>query len=272
MNADLSIVVPVYNEGENIRRLFDEIAAKVGPNVNEVVLVYDFEEDDTLPVVRKAARTYPFPIRLARNAWGRGALNAIRTGFKEARGPMVLVCMADLSDDLIAVPAMVNRMREGCDVVCGSRYMRGGRQNNGPLLKRTLSRLAGLSLHFLTGIPTHDITNSFKLYRKELLNRLTIESSGGFEVGMEIVAKTFVMGGRIAEVPSVWNDRSAGVSRFRMWKWMPNYLRWYWFAIKGRFYRVDRPVGPKGSGAVPRPHFAIARDAVESDELAHHAN
>lgn len=244
MKADLSIIVPVYNEGENIRRLLDEIKTKIGSPVNEVLVVYDFEEDDTVPVVRRAAPRYPFPIRLVRNAWGRGALNAIRTGFLKAPGPMVLVCMADLSDDLIVVPNMLERMREGFDVVCGSRYMRGGRQNNGPLLKRTLSRIAGLSLHFLTGVPTHDITNSFKMYRKNLLDRLTIESTGGFEIGMEIVVKTFAMGGRIAEVPSTWTDRSAGVSRFRLWKWMPNYLRWYWFAVKSRFQAPYQPVAP----------------------------
>ena len=74
---------------------------------------------------------------------------------------------------------------------------------SGPLLKRTLSRLAGVSLHYLAGVPTHDVTNSFKMYRKELLDRLTIESSGGFEIGMEIVVKTFAAGGKIAEVPSI---------------------------------------------------------------------
>ena len=260
MNADLSIIAPVYNEGENIRRLLNEIKTKVGDPVGEVVLVYDFEEDDTLPVVRQVAQNYSFPIRLVRNAWGRGALNAIRTGFKEARGPMVLVCMADLSDDLIVVPAMLKRMREGCDVVCGSRYMRGGRQDNGPLLKRTLSRLAGVSLHWLVGIPTHDITNSFKMYRKDFLGRLTIESTGGFEIGMEIVVKTFALGGKIAEVPSIWTDRSAGTSRFRLWKWLPNYLRWYWFALKSRFLVPYRPVaGVAGSLQHPsRPHLRKA--------------
>jgi dolichol-phosphate mannosyltransferase len=240
MSADLSIIVPVYNEGENIGRLLDEIASKVGPAVNEVVLVYDFEEDNTLPAVREAAGRYSYPIRPVRNAWGQGALNAIRTGLREAQGPAVLVCMADLSDDLAAVGPMLERMRAGNDVVCGSRYMRGGRQLSGPLLKRMLSRVAGVSLYYLAGLPTHDVTNSFKMYRKQWLDRLTIESSGGFEIGMEIVVKTFAAGGKIAEVPSTYTDRSAGASRFRMWKWMPNYLRWYWFALRSRFRKRHR--------------------------------
>jgi glycosyltransferase involved in cell wall biosynthesis len=238
MSADLSIAVPVYNEGDNICRLFDQIESKIDKNcLNEVVLVYDFEEDSTVPAAKQAAGRYSFPIRLVRNHFGRGALNAIRTGFQEVRGPFVLVCMADLSDDITAVRPMLEKMREGYDVVCGSRYMRGGHQYGGPLLKRTLSRLAGVSLHYLAGVPTHDVTNSFKMYRKELLERLTLESTGGFEIGMEIVVKTFALGGKIGEVPSNWYDREAGESRFRLWKWLPNYLRWYWYGIKARFRR-----------------------------------
>jgi dolichol-phosphate mannosyltransferase len=240
MKAELSVVVPVYNEGENIQRTLAELSAKAGGLLNEVLLVYDFPEDNTLPAAQQVSGQFPFPIRLVRNAFGRGALNAIRTGFQEAAGPAVLLCMADLSDDLIAVPAMYEHIREGCDVVCGSRYMRGGRQRGGPFLKRTFSRLAGVSLYWLAGLPTHDVTNSFKMYRKAMLDRLTIESSGGFEIGMEIVVKTFALGGKIGEVPCTWTDRAAGESRFRMWKWMPNYLRWYWFALKSRFRRPRR--------------------------------
>ena len=104
-----------------------------------------------------------------------------------------------------------------------------------------------MSLYYLAGLPTHDVTNSFKMYRKEWLDRLTIESSGGFEIGMEIVVKTFAAGGKIAEVPSTWTDRSAGASRFRIWKWMPNYLRWYWFAIEEPVCRQEGESSPHGT-------------------------
>jgi len=119
-------------------------------------------------------------------------------------------------------------------VVCGSRYMKGGRQTGGPLLKRLLSRTAGLTLNLLAGVPTKDVTNSFKMYRTAFLQSLTFESTGGFEIGMEAVVKAYVAGGRIAEVPSVWTDRIEGESRFRLWKWLPNYLRWYLYAFRGR--------------------------------------
>jgi hypothetical protein len=171
---------------------------------------------------------------MVKNRFGSGALNAIKTGLLDARGEAALVVMADLSDDLRAVGPMFDLVTRGYDVVCGSRYMPGGKQIGGPLLKSLLSRLAGTSLRLLTGIPTHDVTNSFKMYRTGFLRTLEFESTGGFEIGMEIVVKAFLAGGRIAEVPSVWKDRVAGKSRFRMWSWIPRYLRWYFHALRFR--------------------------------------
>ena len=101
-------------------------------------------------------------------------------------------------------------------------------------MKTILSRCAGLSLHYIAGIPTHDATNSFKLYRRNVLQAISIESKGGFELGMELVVKAHEMGYKIAEVPTHWSDRVAGKSRFKLLQWLPNYLRWYWRAITRR--------------------------------------
>jgi glycosyltransferase involved in cell wall biosynthesis len=236
MPESMEIIIPVYNEGENIVRTLSEIEAKV-KHPYRVLVVYDFDQDNTLPPLRRYMESGHKGIRLEKNHYGRGALNAIRTGFESAEGDLCLVCMGDLSDDMSAVGDMLRKMDEGCDVVCGSRYMEGGRQIGGPLLKRTLSRLAGTSLHFIAGVPTHDVTNSFKMYRRSLLERIEIESSGGFEIGMEILVKAHLLGCKIGEVPSTWRDRSGGESKFRLWKWLPNYLHWYFLALKSRFKR-----------------------------------
>ena len=98
-----------------------------------------------------------------------------------------------------------------------------------------MSRTAGLSLHWLGGMPIHDPTNNFRLYSKRLLERVTIESTGGFELGIELTVKAHLMGMRIAEVPTTWRDRTAGESRFKLWQWLPRYLKWYWRGIGGRF-------------------------------------
>lgn len=230
--SEVSLVIPVYNEGENVPTLFEGIAKDIGTEP-EVLICYDFDEDDTLPAARKYEAQFP-NMRFVKNAYGRGPLGAIKSGFQAASKPAVVVIMADLSDDLPCVKKMVELFEEGSHVVAGSRYMRGGRQIGGPLLKKTLSRLAGVSLYYLAGLPTHDATNSFRLYSKELLDSEEVESTGGFELGLELTVKAHLRGMKISEVPATWTDRTAGQSRFRLWKWLPNYLKWYRTAIFGR--------------------------------------
>lgn len=228
----ISVVCPVYNEAENIEPLLTELQQKVSIPL-ELLVVYDRDEDTTLPVLNRISPNFSFPITLVKNKFGRGVLNAIRSGFLEAKHDAVLVMMADLSDDLAKVDEMYRLMNQGgYDVVCASRYMRGGRQLGGPVLKGLLSRCAGVSLHYLAGIPTRDVTNNFKMYRRQLLESIRIESSGGFEVAMEIVVKAFASGRKITELPATWSDRVAGESKFRMWNWIPKYLRWYLYALR----------------------------------------
>jgi hypothetical protein len=228
----VALVVPVYNETENLPLLVAEVERYVPPPLTMFV-VYDFDEDLTVPVARKLAAERPW-IRILKNDLGRGVVNAIKAGFQAVASGPTLVVMADLSDDLSGVPHMLSLYRRGYRVVCPSRYMRGGRQIGGPLLKRTLSRLAGQSLRFLVGFPTHDATNNFRLYDAALVNELGIQSTGGFEVALELTAKAFRRGVDIAEIPTTWRDRTAGTSRFRLVKWLPRYLHWYRYALFGR--------------------------------------
>jgi dolichol-phosphate mannosyltransferase len=228
----LLIVVPVYNEGENIEALVRAVEAGVQPPFS-LHVVYDFDEDNTVPVVEGLQATRPW-LKLHKNTRGRGVVHALRAGFDLAeRGP-ILVMMGDLSDDIRVVDEMVRRYRAGADVVCASRYMRGGQQLGGPWLKGFLARAAGISLHTLVRFPTHDATNNFRLYDAAFVREVGIESAGGFEVALELTAKAFRAGRRIDEVPSTWRDRSAGTSRFQLRKWLPQYLRWYVYALTGR--------------------------------------
>ena len=104
----------------------------------------------------------------------------------------------------------------------------------GPKFKGFLSHTAGLLLHWFARLPTHDPTNSFKLYRKSFLDTVKIESTGGFELGIELVVKAYVGGRRIAEVPTTWRDRVAGKSNFKLWKWLPSYLKWFFYPFAAR--------------------------------------
>jgi dolichol-phosphate mannosyltransferase len=229
----VDFVMPVFNEGDNIARALDELDRQVAIP-KRVLVVYDFDEDNTVPVVRALLPKYPW-VELHKNALGRGVLNAIRAGIAATFADVVIVTMADLSDDLSVVPRMVGLIQnEGYDIVCASRYMRGGRQIGGPWVKGLMSRTAGVSLHWLAGFPTHDATNAFRAYRRSVLVEFPIESQGGFAYSLEITSKAYAAGRRIAEVPSTWRDRSAGKSQFKLRAWLPHYLRWYFFALTHR--------------------------------------
>jgi dolichol-phosphate mannosyltransferase len=234
----LSLVVPVYNEAENIVPFLRDVEQCVR-EPHEIILVYDFPEDTTLPAIAGMGPPCSH-VRLIHNTLGRGVLNALKTGFQASRGDVILVMMADRSDEPADVARMAQLIREGADVVAGSRYVRGGRQEGGPRLKRLLSRLAGVSLHYLAGLPIRDATNNFRAYSRRVIEQVPMEGEASFALALELTLKAHWRGWRIAEVPTVWRDRTAGQSRFRLWGWLPHYLKWYWRALAHRFIPFSR--------------------------------
>jgi dolichol-phosphate mannosyltransferase len=228
-------VVPVFFEAGNIERFCSAVRDAFPPDY-ELLVCYDVAEDDTLPALAALpASAKPPVVRLVHNTAGRGVRFAIESGMRAARGAVVIVTMADLSDDYRVLEEMLQRAESGAAVVCASRYMKGGRQIGGPWLKNLLSRTAGVSLHWLAGLPTHDPTNSFKAYRKAFLDRTPIESTAGFCLALELTVKAHFGGERVEEVPASWWDRTAGKSRFRIAAWLPLYLRWYVWALGRRW-------------------------------------
>jgi len=232
---ELSVVMPVFKEGESVEPVLRSLTAQIGAP-HEILVVYDFDEDPTVPVIDRLAAELP-SVRGLRNDLGRGVLNAMKAGIAASRGPYVLISMADGSDEPHVVDPMVALARGGADVVSASRYMRGGHQVGGPPIKRVMSRVAGLTLHWFAGVPTHDPTNNFKLYSRRFLDTVTIESTAGFELALELTVKATLAGRRIAEVPTTWRDRTAGESNFKLRQWLPHYLHWYRAAFIGRLRR-----------------------------------
>lgn len=230
-----SVVVPVFHEADNIGPFCRAVRESFPPGY-ELLVCYDMDEDRTLPALAALpAAEKPETVRLVRNDLGRGVRYAIEAGMRAAATPVVIVTMVDLSDDYRIVEEMVGRAEAGAAVVCPSRYMPGGRQIGGPWLKGLLSRTAGVSLHWLAGVPTNDPTNSFKAYRKDFLDRTPIESTAGFSLGLELTVKAHFSGARVEEIPATWRDRTAGESRFRLFAWLPLYLRWYVWALRRRW-------------------------------------
>jgi dolichol-phosphate mannosyltransferase len=235
MSGDLprvSVVIPAYNEGDHILPVLDRIFEAVHLPC-EVLVVVDAPEDTTVPVVDEYSLKEP-RLRCLVNTYGRGPANAIRFGIEAAAAPVAVVTMADGCDDPRQIDDLARLVDRGVAVAVASRYMPGGQQVGGPGLKGLMSKTAGRSLRVLAHIGTRDATNSFKAYSTEFVRAVGIDSRDGFELGIELTAKARRMRLPVAEIPTIWLDRQAGVSNFRVAKWIPGYLRWYRFAFGPR--------------------------------------
>jgi len=238
MTADprVTIVIPAYEEGEAIVPCLDRIFAAVSWCC-EVAVVVDSIEDATVPVLADYAKSQP-QLRTLVNTYGRGPANAIRYGFDHATAPVVVVTMADGSDDPEQIEPLCRLVERGVVVAAASRYAPGGQQVGGPFLKGLMSKTAGRSLYTFARIGTRDATNSFKAYDRKFVQQVGIDSRSGFEIGLELTVKAKRLGLPIAELPTIWLERHTGVSNFKVWTWVPKYLFWYRHAF-GRRLTVE---------------------------------
>jgi dolichol-phosphate mannosyltransferase len=225
----VSVVVPAYNEGNAIMPVLDRLFESVRLPC-EVLIVVDSPDDNTVPVVNEYSKREP-RIRCLVNTYGRGPANAIRYGIRAAAAPVAVVTMADGCDDPRQIDELARLVDRGVAVAAASRYMAGGQQVGGPVLKGMLSKMAGRSLRLFAHIGTRDATNSFKAYSTGFVREVGIDSRDGFEIGIELTAKARRLRKPVAEIPTIWLDRQAGMSNFRVAKWIPSYLRWYRFAF-----------------------------------------
>ncbi|GAA1665929.1 glycosyltransferase family 2 protein [Fodinicola feengrottensis] len=228
----VSVVIPAYNEGKDIVPVLDRLFGAV-TLVCEVLVVVDAPDDTTVAVIEEYAQGQP-GLRCTVNTYGRGPANAIRFGIEVATAPVTVVTMADGCDDPRQIDDLTRLVERGVSVAAASRYMPGGQQVGGPWLKALISKWAGLSLWLLAHLGTRDATNSFKAYSTDFVRSVGIDSRDGFEIGIELIAKAKRLRRPVAELPTIWLDRQAGVSNFKIAQWIPKYLRWYRFAFGPR--------------------------------------
>ena len=258
MTPRVSIVVPVYNEGPEIAAFLERIFEAVTLPC-ELLAVYDRPEDTTVPYLEAAARK-EHRLRPLLNRYGTGPAAALRYGIDQAKSDVVVVTMADGSDDAHQIDPLARLVERGVAVAAASRYMRGGQQVGGPWLKGMMSRVAGLSLHLIGRVGTHDPTNSFKAYSRQFIQEVGIDSDAGFTMGIELVAKAKKRGLPVAEIPTIWLDRAEGTSNFRVARWLGRYLHWYLEALRPSRARprprrtqrsADAPEHEDPAGVVP---------------------
>ena len=140
IKSNLSIIIPVYNEAENIKTVLESIKKHISVPF-ELLLIYDQDSDTTLPAAQKINKTLNLPLHFIKNKYNRGALNALKTGFETAKSKAILVTMADCCDDLSDIQKGLELFNEGTDLVSFSRYMPGGKLVDAPLLKGFLGKM-----------------------------------------------------------------------------------------------------------------------------------
>jgi glycosyltransferase involved in cell wall biosynthesis len=230
MTPELDIVIPVYNEGGNIVATLAALSGALATPAR-VLICYDHAEDDTLPAIRANPQAHAgLPVTFVRNA-GRGAHAAVMSGFAASTAPFVLMYPADDHANAAVLDRMVELARQGCDIVCASRFMSGGEMVGCPVIKAVLVRSANATLHRFARLPTTDASNGFRLFSRRVIERIAVESREGFCYSIELLVKAHRLGWRIAEVPVRWIERRHGASRFRVLRWLPAYLRWYFYAF-----------------------------------------
>jgi dolichol-phosphate mannosyltransferase len=247
MAAQIDIVIPVYHEGPNILATLSALARDVKTPAR-VLICYDLDEDDTLPAVRNNPNVWAgLDVAFVRNS-NRGAHGAVMAGFDASLASIVVVYPADDDFNAGIIDRMANLVREGCDIVCASRFMPGGTMQGCPWLKAILVRTAAFTLNHVAALPTKDPTSGFRMFSRRVIDEIEVESDEGFCYSIELLVKAHRLGWRIGEVPALWFERQHGTSRFRVMKWLPAYLRWFRYAFATTFLRRSPGTVPLKSG------------------------
>ena len=226
----LNIIIPTYNEERNIRKVIEKIISCVTIEKYMIIVVDDGSTDNTVQVVKNFVANYPH-IKIFISDYHQGFGRIVREGIKMISSDETFVpLMADGCDEIEIINSMYSEICRGADVVCASRYMKGGKREGGSLVKAFGSYLINLSCHLMCGVSCHDLTNSFKMFRKKVVDSLKLESYG-FDIFMELILKAYIGGYKIIELPTIWKAREKGRTHFCILKDGHKYIRWLLYGI-----------------------------------------
>ena len=228
IKTPIDIIIPVYNEGEkvyNLLKLFNDNIK----NKFRVLFCYDLDDDNIFKYIEKF-QEFNFEIKFIKNP-SRGPCSAIKQGFLMSNSECVIVYPADDFLNFNILDKMYNNFKMGSEIVAASRFVKGGSMKGCPFIKSFLVRAASYSLYYLSSIPIKDASNGFRLFSRKILDEIKIESKVGFAYSLEILVKCNRLNYKITEIPAQWEERSEGSSRFKIIKWLPQYLKWYIYGL-----------------------------------------
>lgn len=216
----ISVIVPTYNERENIAILIPRIFSSLENNAmrGEVIVVDDGSPDGTADVAEKLGGKYP--VRVLRRPRKEGLSSAVIAGFEKAEGDVIGVIDADLSHPPEEIPTLARPLLEkSADITVASRYVRGGSIENWPLGRRIVSKGAGLLAKPVANLK--DPLSGFFFFRRSVIDGKKLNPTG-YKIGLEVIVKSG--GARIFEIPYTFSDRTRGESKLGIGEYV-NYLR-----------------------------------------------
>ena len=233
---ELDILIPVFNEKEIIINTIKNILSVVKMDF-KILICYDYDEEPTLKIIKQN-----FPnnskILFVKN-YSKGFNSAIKSGFNNSTAQAVIIFMADDHTNHNVINSCYEKFKEGYEVVCPSRFVKDGKMIGNPILKSLLTRLVSFFLFNFTSFPIKDPTNSFRLFSKKLINSIQIESEKGFTLSLELTAKAHRLGYKMVEIPTIWKERDKGQSRFKLFSFIPPYLKWFFYIIGTSIFKKN---------------------------------
>ena len=224
----LEIIIPIYNEGVKVIKLLEQFQVLIKTKFR-VLFCYDLDNDNIFHY-KNDFNKFNFEIVFVKNS-SSGPAAAIKEGFYYGKSDCVIVYPADDLLNINIIDEMYLSFTKNNDIVVASRFMEGGSMKGCPLIKSILARTASTTLYLLSSIPVRDASNGFRLFSRRLLNTVQIESKVGFAYSIELLAKCNRLKLKIHEIPAQWEERIEGVSRFKIYKWIPEYLKWYFYGL-----------------------------------------
>jgi dolichol-phosphate mannosyltransferase len=229
MKEMLSIVIPTYNEKDNIAPLIKRVSQALAGREYEIIIVDDNSQDGTVEIVNKLISQYPVKLFIRREE--RGLATAVIHGIKQSSGKIIGVMDADLQHPPEVLPRLVEAIEGGADMVFASRYIKGGGCPNWGITRKIVSRVALMVSHILlpSSRKVKDPMSGYFMFRRE-----NVEPDKLKPIGYKIALEIMLVGSfkNVVEVPFIFEERSAGQSKLRP-RQQIDYLR-HVFSLMGR--------------------------------------
>lgn len=221
----ISVVIPAHNEEgclystvNNLVKVLEQEGIR-----HEVLIVNDNSTDNTLSVCQRLSQAFK-SVRYINNQPPNGFGFAVRRGLAEFEGDAVAIMMADASDDPKDLVAGYYKLLEGYDCVFGSRFIKGGLVVDYPSHKLLINRLANWFIKILFGLRYNDVTNAFKIYRRDVINGVQPILSHHFNLTVELPLKAIIRGFSHSVIPMRWYNRKTGISKLKIKEMGSRYL------------------------------------------------